>query len=332
MRLSQLPQALKLAHTAGRSVFIKGAPGIGKTSAVRQYADEKGMKLVSIHAPLVDLLDLKGVISTDGESAKFLPVSIWPKSTDAPVVVLIDELAQCVPAIQNAFSQLLIDHKMGDIQLPAGSMVIATGNRREDKAATHTMPSHVVNRLIHINLDNSLDDFIAWAVQNDIEHEIIAFLQYRPALLHTFDPKDTQRAYASNRSWEYASDLLKSMRMFNDESIMLEVLSGAIGDGEAAEFVAYRSMYHSLQDPKEVLKEPKKAKVPKKESELYALVTALAMHVDESTRENFYLFLDRITVEFAVLALKTVKPRWIGCFEGNGWKAFSSKHAAMLVG
>lgn len=332
MKLSQLPNALRIAHTAGRSVYIKGAPGIGKTSAVRQFADMTGMPLIHIHAPLVDLLDIKGVISTAGDSAKFLPLNIWPKSTDAPVVILIDELAQAVAAIQNAFSQLLIDHQMGDIKLPAGSMVIATGNRREDKAATHNMPSHVINRLLHISLDYSVDDFVAWAAVNELVGEVISFIKYRPNLLHTFDAKDAQRTYASPRSWEYASDLLKAMSDLHDESSLLEILSGVVGEGEASEFVAYRGLYHSLQDPREVLRDPKKASVPKKESEMYAISTSIALIVDRDTRENFYIYLDRLPIEFAVMSLKTAKARWVDVLEGDGWKKFGAKHASLLIG
>jgi len=72
--------------------MIWGPPGIGKTTIVEQYAESVGMPLVYADAPLMDLLDLKGALSVKDNEAKFLPLTLWPKQTDDPVVVLIDEL------------------------------------------------------------------------------------------------------------------------------------------------------------------------------------------------------------------------------------------------
>lgn len=120
MKISQIPSLLETAHKAGISVFLKGAPGTAKTAAVRQYANKTKLRLVHIHAPLTDALDIRGLPVVDNGEAKFQPLNIWPGEKDAPVVVLIDELPQCVPAIQNAYSQLLIDMQLGDVKLPKG--------------------------------------------------------------------------------------------------------------------------------------------------------------------------------------------------------------------
>jgi hypothetical protein len=329
MRIGQIKDALHAAHKANLSVFLKGSPGTAKTALVRQFADEAGMELVPIHAPLTDLLDIKGVISTKGDEARFLPLSMWPKVTDDPVVVLIDELPQCVPAIQNAFSQLLIDKKMGDIELPRGSLVIATGNRKEDKAATHNVPSHVVNRVLHIEVDRSNEDFFSWALANSIEPEIVAFGHFKPECVYNFDPKDSQNPYATYRSWEFVSEILKAKP---PRELIAELVAGVVGKGVAAEFLAYRRMYRDLPDPKEILAAPTVAAVPTDSGTLYAISTALASIIDKDNAANYFTYIDRLPTEFGVMSVKSARSTFPAIVKTKSFGAWAKTNSSVILG
>jgi hypothetical protein len=302
MKISQIPSLLETAHKAGISVFLKGAPGTAKTAAVRQYANKTKLRLVHIHAPLTDALDIRGLPVVDNGEAKFQPLNIWPGEKDAPVVVLIDELPQCVPAIQNAYSQLLIDMQLGDVKLPKGSFVVATGNRREDRAATSNIPSHIVNRVLHVTVDTYAEDFLDWAIENKIDPMVIAFGRFRPSCLHTFDAKNSQEPYASYRTWEMASNFIKQVK---DDTIMFEALSGLVGEGPTTEFMAYKRLYLELPDPKQVLANPELAMIPNDPATLYALTTAIATIVAPDTADNLIALANRLPVEYAVLMIKT---------------------------
>lgn len=302
MRMSHIPNLLETAHKAGISVFLKGAPGCGKTSAVRQYAAQQKLRLISVHAPLTDPLDIKGLPTVENNEARFLPLNIWPKETDAPVVVLIDELPQCVPSIQNAYSQLLIDKQLGSLKLPKGSFVVATGNRKEDRAATSNIPSHIVNRVLHISVDTVAEDFLEWALTNKIEPMIIAFGRFRPDALHTFDPKNSQEPFATYRTWEMVSNFLKNN---SHEEILYEGLTGLIGVGPTTEFVAFKRLYLDLPDPQQVLLNPDTAYIPSDPATLYALTTALATIVSKDTTDNLMKLAARLPTEYAVMMVKT---------------------------
>lgn len=334
MKNSNLQRALLTAHLAGLSVFVKSRPGSSKTAQVRQYADSIGMRLINVHIPLVDLLDIKGVISTDNDTAKFLPLAMWPKEADEPVVILLDELPQAVPAIQNAFSQLLIDKVLGDIKLPKGSIVIATGNRREDKAATHNVPAHVVNRVVHIDLDYAADDFVAWGMNGEtqdrfvsVQHKdalinglrpapinpaILAFVQFRPSLIHTFDSKDTQSPYASPRSYEQLSKLLDAMSALDTHDLRYDLTKGVVGEGVAAEFISYMKLHADLPAPSFILDNLDTFKMPSEPSSLYAICTGVASIVCPENLDKFYKFVSLLQVEFAILTLKNAKAKWPG--------------------
>ena len=304
MKISQIPAALDTALSAELSVLLKSGPGTAKTASVRQFAAKKKMKLIHIHAPLVDLLDLKGVISTQGDEAKFLPFNTWPKASDDPVVILIDELPQCVPAIQNAFSQLLIDKKMGDITLPKGSLVVATGNRREDKAATHNIPSHVISRVMHIEVDRSNDDFFEWGMKNGVSAEVIAFGHWKPDAIYNFDPKNSQEPYGCYRTWEYVSNILKSKP---PTELLGEMIAGVVGKGISAEFMAYRRLFSQLPDPQQILTNPHATTIPTDPGTLYAISTSIAHYVTKDNADNFFSFISRLPTEYAVMCVKMTK-------------------------
>lgn len=303
MKISKVPKLLETAHKAGQSVYLKGAPGTAKTSAVRQYAQSKGLELIHIHAPLTDPLDIKGLPTVAGNEAQFLPLKFWPKETDRPVVVLIDELPQCAVTIINAYSQLLIDHQVGEVKLPKGSLVVATGNRREDKSAANNLPNHVINRVLHVTVETHAEDFLDWALHNGIHPSIVAFGKFRPDCLHSFDPKQNlQEPFATYRTWEKASDFIKQC---DDDEILLESLSGLVGEGPASEYLAFRRLYLGLPDMAEVLKNPGLVQIPSDPAVLYAMATAAATIAKEPDMDNLITLAKRFPTEYGVMLIKT---------------------------
>jgi len=327
MKISQIPQALETAHKANMSVFLKGAPGTAKTASVRQYAKSKGLHLVHIPAPLTDPLDVRGIPTTDAETARFLPLDFWPKETDKPVVVLIDEFPQCVPAIQNAYAQLLIDKQVGNIKLPEGSFVVATGNRKEDRAATHNIPSHIVSRVMHIEVDRSNDDFLHYALTKKFPIEIHSFGNFRPDAIYDFDAKNSQDPYACYRTWEYVANILKTSP---PDDLLLELLSGVIGKGAATEFMAFRRMHKSLPDPKAVLRDPDSQTIPTEPSVLYAVSSALAAVVDDKNVSNYFKYIRRLPVEFAVMSVKTARTTYPEIKKAKDFGVWAKENSSVL--
>ena len=104
--------------------------------------------------------------------------------------------------VQAALYQLVLDRKVGEYALPEGASLIARGNRETDRDVVHRMPTPLASRFVHLEIRVDAADWCAWGAANGIAPEVLFFIQIRPELLHNFDPRSKDRAFACPRTWE----------------------------------------------------------------------------------------------------------------------------------
>ena len=149
-----------------RPVFIWGAPGIGKSALVEQFAEEVGLDCVSLLGSQLAPEDIIGIPQIKGETSEFLPPKMIARKE--PYVLFLDELNACSQEVQKAFYSLIHEKRIGEYHLPEGSVVIGAGNRAQDSAIVKTMSSALVNRMFHVQLKADPAQWLAWAYQNGI--------------------------------------------------------------------------------------------------------------------------------------------------------------------
>src|SRR6266436_6050773 len=147
-----------------RPVFIWGAPGIGKSALVQQFADRLGLPCVSLLGSQLAPEDLIGVPQIIDGTSRFCPPSMIARR-DA-YCLFLDELNACTHEIQKAFYSLIQEHRIGEYLLPSGSIVIGAGNRAQDSAIVKPMSSALLNRMVHVHLTVSHRDWLDWAGQS----------------------------------------------------------------------------------------------------------------------------------------------------------------------
>ncbi|MEW2135099.1 MoxR family ATPase [Streptomyces sp. NPDC005409] len=203
---AQIPELL-LGLATVRPVFLWGAPGIGKSSLVRKFADSLGLECVSLLGTQLAPEDLIGVPQIrDGKSVFCPPQAI---ARDEPYCLFLDELNAASPDVQKAFYSLILDRRIGSYELPAGSIVIGAGNRATDNALARPIASALVNRLTHVHLTASAQDWLVWAGEHGIHPWITDYLTDRPDHLWSQPPK-TEEPFSTPRSWHMLSDALHS--------------------------------------------------------------------------------------------------------------------------
>ncbi len=297
---SQIARALATLVAIRRPVFLWGAPGVGKSRVVAQVAEDLGMELRDIRAVLLDPVDLRGLPTIDAAGrARWCPPSFLPDGGRG--ILFLDELNAAPPLVQAACYQLILDRQLGEYRLPDGWAVVAAGNREQDRAVTHRMPTALANRMVHLDFETDLDDWLCWAQGASIRPEVTAFLRFRPRLLHDFDPAVADRAFPSPRTWEYVSDMLAAGP---DEAVEYDLVRGAVGEGAAAEFAGFLRVWRDLPEPCAVLAAPHDAPVPDEPAAAYAICEALARHAAPGTMEALVCYAGRLPVEFGVLLMR----------------------------
>jgi len=313
MKSSQLKQTLAAMYHMRRPVFLWGAPGIGKSAVFKQVHQDlkKELKIddfgwIDFRAILHDTVDMKGIPSVVNGITVWNVPDFLPKSGFG--ILLVDELNAAPPSVQAALYQLILDRRLGDYVLPDGWVVFAAGNRETDRAVTNRMPTPLANRFVHLNLDIDLQDWVEWALNNNVLTETISFIRFRPALLHAFDPTSNAKAFPTPRSWEFVSDVMKSSL---PKELEYEVVSGTVGEAAASEFIGFMRIFRSLPSPDVILLSPDTATVPDDPATLYALCGALTAKASIDNFDRLMKYVNRMPTEFSVLLVRdcvTQKP------------------------
>ncbi len=330
MKPAQAILALQTLIDIQQPVFIWGAPGIGKSQIVAQVAKNKGYKLIDIRAVLLDPVDLRGLphITADKQAAWCAPSFLPREDNTEKGIIFLDELNAAPPLVQAACYQLVLDRKIGEYALPDGWTVVAAGNGEKDRAVTHKMPTALANRMVHIDMQTSPEDWILWAQDAGIRKEVIAFLRFRPKLLHDFDPQKSAKAFASPRSWAFVSQILEAGV---DASIEYELLQGTIGMAAATEFTGFLQVWRHLPTLEDITSKPQECTVPSEPATLYALCESLGSKVNMGNIAQLTSYAHRLPVEFAVLFMRTAVCQDENIVHSPAFTQWAQKHAHVIM-
>jgi hypothetical protein len=305
MKPSQIAKALELLIHTQQPGFVWGPPGVGKSALARQAANACDIELRDVRAVLLDPVDLRGLPHVNGEGrAHWASPDFLPR--DGEGVLFLDELNAAPPLVQAACYQLILDRCIGEYRLPDGWTVLAAGNRDTDRAVTSRMPTALANRFIHMSMVPDVDEWTQWAIQEDIATEIIAFMRFRPELLHMFDPKSASKAFPTPRSWEFAARIVEADP---DPEVEFQLLAGTVGEGAAVELMGFLKVFRNLPSPDLILMDPEHAAVPDKPEVLYALTGALSRKANEDNGDRVITYAERLPAEFNVVLVRDTVQR-----------------------
>jgi hypothetical protein len=316
MRPTELATFLGSTIPAGIPVLITGAPGVGKSQIVAQAARSAGAEVIVSHPAVSDPTDAKGLpwVSEDRKSAQFLPFGDLAQAVKATTrtVWFLDDLGQAPASVQASFMQLLLARRVNDHVLPDCVTFVAATNRRTDRANVNGILEPVKSRFgAIVDLEPNLDDWCGWALAHQINPQIIAFVRFRPELLHKFSPSADLTNSPLPRTWAHASTL---MHLGLTGPILKQAIRGAVGEGASVEFFAFLQVYDELPDLDEIITNPKGwGFLPKKPATLYAVATGLAVKATKATLSPIVTYAERLADkghgEFAALLMRDIVRR-----------------------
>jgi len=204
-----LNQAKKLVQCMAheQSFLLLSPPGVGKSEMVYQAAAEAGLPCRSLLGTQIAPEDVSGVPKIVGERSVFCPPRILLPENPQTFCLFLDELPACAPDVQKAFYSLLLERRLGEHALPAGTWVVAAGNRQQDRALVRAMSSALVNRVTIVNLRVDADEWQDWARRSGIRADIRNFVSFMPDALLREVPQEPA-PFSTPRAWAELSRAL----------------------------------------------------------------------------------------------------------------------------
>ncbi|WP_433078572.1 AAA family ATPase [Dactylosporangium sp. CA-052675] len=298
-------EALALAVSANLPVLLWGEPGIGKSSALQQLADRLGVPMETVIASIHEPSDFAGLpVVGDDPATQGVPMAPpdWAiRLTRGGVgLVFFDELSSAPPAVQAALLRVVLERRVGSLELPPGVRVVAAANPPASAADGWHLSPPLANRFVHLHWTHDpavvarglagtwptadiprIEPRRAASALARARGALSGFLTARPGLTHHLpaDAEGRGGAWPSPRTWEMALRLL-TFALASDASreALATALIGAIGDGAGLEFITYLDEL-DLPDPNRVLANPDAFALPERGDRQLAFLTAIVSAV-----------------------------------------------------
>lgn len=304
------------------TIIGQGEMGIGKSSVLYALGGRMPEHALSyIDCTLLDLGDI-ALPYTDvingTKVTKFAPNARFRMHEGKPVIIMLDEIGKALRSVKNVLLTLMLEHRIGDHYLPAGSIVFGTTNLITDGVGD-MLEAHARNRvaLVTVRKPNA-DEWIAWAMNNDIDPTVITWVKQYPHALasytdgaqednpYIFIPaKAGQSAVVTPRSLEKASHIVKKRRELGD-SLTVALLAGAIGESAARDMQAFLSIADELPSWESIIERPDNVRVPEDTIARCLLVFSAVTRVTKESLTPWMAYVQRFESEWQALFATSV--------------------------
>jgi hypothetical protein len=322
---------LKALFPIQRTVCLEGEPGGGKTTLVREVAQELGVHYIERHMPTMLVEDFGVMFPNKDEATMHYKLPDWFPAKGSQWddgkggILCFDDRNQAGNDLQKVLANICQARNLHGVPLADKFMVIGTGNRQTDRAGSNRVLSHLRDRETVYDYETHLEDWTAWAIDHGVKPEVISFIRFRPNLLHDFDPQKDQ--CPTPRSW--VEGVSATLGVVPPEA-EFDTFKGSVGEGAAAEFVGFLRIHRKLPNPDSVLMNPDAATVPSENVVLYALCGALAHRASDKNMDKFVKYLGRVPGEFSVLAMSLAARRDPSITQTQAFVNWSVDHQDLL--
>lgn len=340
LKLKDVPNVLVRNYIAKTNVFLASKPAVGKTDTVNLFINKmqqkvEGFKCWTFYGPSMSPTDIQMAMPDVATGTmRVFHNSQLPNAYENPDqvgVVFIGEMPNTDPTTLKQLQKYCNGEDMNGLRKPDGVMVIADGNRLEDKAGVLQQGRALMNRFLTLDVYTEAEDCMEYALKHEWHPVVQSFFREYPHLIDNYEEvfqtsesakvnaeknrrsgghdqqaeEGKRGIWASMRGWnrvsnlEYAADELNS-------TITLPELMGSVGTGPAAQYHAHKSMLGKLASYAEIVKSPTTVSVPTKMDEVYALSMIVAIRCNAEDLQAVYKFCKRLPYDIQAFVLRTM--------------------------
>jgi hypothetical protein len=314
----------KAIGIVGKDVTVigQGEPGIGKSSMLKVLAQQyPDYEIAYIDCTLLDLGDFAlpyTEMAGDLKVTKFAPNARFKMHTGKPVIVMLDEIGKAMKAVKNVLLTLMLEQRIGDQYLPKGSIVFGTTNLLSDGVGD-MLEAHARNRVCMTTVRKpDADEWIDWAITNDVAPEVIAWVKQFPHALASYtDASQKDNPYIFNptragmgavvtpRSLEKASHIAKQRAELGD-ALTISMLTGTIGESASRDMQAFFTVVDKLPTWDAIMASPSTTKMPTDTVAKCILVFSAITRVEKDSLPKWMTYLQRMDMEWQALFATSV--------------------------
>lgn len=332
----------------GGSIELVSAPGRGKSSIVEQIAASQGRDfgLAVCFLGTAQPYDLPGYMipSKDerGRDVATFTLPMWAECRQGGTVfdyprgiLFLDEFGQADPDTKKTAADLLLNKRVGKWQLPPGWVVWAASNRTSDRSGVTKSFDFVINRRGEIHISDDVESWNDWAMASGVHPSIVAFTNSNPQVVFTDGVPDKQGPWCTPRSLVEAARFLKAAAgpdgKLPTEADVVEIVSGIIGQGAAAQLMAYLRLAGQLPQFADIIRDPQNAKVPDQPDGRMLVTYSLASRVDATNAQAVVDYMERLPKEFATTFVKAACKRDVAFVNTAAFGGWATRNASLLA-
>jgi hypothetical protein len=246
-----------------KSIMLHAKHGVGKSSVVRQVANELEAEtgetygFWDVRLSQCEVGDIKGMPHKDEAKniIRFLKQEWWPRAQNSKGILFFDELNRASKDVLQAVFEICLDRRLDGEKLPDGWRVVSAVNSDDDYDVVELDPA-LNDRWFHIDFDPSPIEWMDWAREEKVHAAVIEFVNRHQNLL---DPPvgnlEAGRTYPSRRSWVAFSDTLIHMSLESraDDGMLTQVTKGWLGREIAVMFQKFLTNEFANLRPEEII-------------------------------------------------------------------------------
>jgi hypothetical protein len=300
---------------AGLITELRGDPGSGKSSLVKQFASQFKLKLIDQRVTQADPTDLNGYPFLDANKERsFMYPPGWLPMEGDPVpegytgwLLFWDERPDGDEAVQKALYKIFLDRKVGDRNLHPAVVQIAAGNLEDSNCYAQPDSDAIKLRLNKIYLMTEKDNWLRWAFLNGIDQRIIGYIGWKSSDLNTYSEMQPDHDSCGNpRGWFNVHKQLTQGELDLSKRIALPMLSSSVGLACASNFLTFTKCYKDLPTHESIVNTPSTAIMPAESGTLHAVAGNISIKATPETMEPIMEYVRRMPKEFQTCCVVSI--------------------------
>jgi len=207
--------------------FIHGKAGIGKTAIIDHLSKKHGYKTIMLNLANQEEGDLIGIPKAKDDMMSYFAPEWLHANRDKKCILFLDEIDRAPKNILNFALSIVREYRLHHHIIPSNWKIIAAGNSgiNDDFYDTNEMDFALKSRFVHLFYELTTPEWLEWAISENINENIIKYLQIHPAELILEPLQNDVFSYPNPRTWEILSKSLSITPI----SLWRHIIIGSIG-------------------------------------------------------------------------------------------------------